>query len=208
MDKNYYIKKALPSISEDLIGEINKTALLKEIPRNTQILREGQYINVIPIVVEGLIKIIVRFEEKDLLLYYIKPGESCIMSFTAGLKDEPSRVIAIAEEDTTALLLPVNEVIKWTKQFTDFNTIFFHQYNLRYSELLNTIQHVLFNKMDSRLYNFIKERVELTNKNPLQISHRQIANELGTAREVISRTIKKLEAEEKVKQHSNSIELL
>ncbi|MCB0459358.1 MAG: Crp/Fnr family transcriptional regulator [Flavobacteriaceae bacterium] len=198
----------LPHLSNELLHEIELASSIKSLPANTEILREGQYVKVIPIVISGLIKIFTRYDDKELLLYYIKPGESCIMSFSAGLKDEPSKVVAVTEEDTTIIILPIDKVIKWTKQFTDFNTLFFQQYNLRYSELLDTIQHVLFDKMDVRLYNFIKERVELTNKNPLQISHRQIANEIGTAREVISRTIKKLEAEGKVKQHSNSIELL
>lgn len=208
MDKKLQLSKMLPHLSSELLNEIDLVSSIKYLPANTEILREGQYVKVIPIVISGLIKIFTRYDDKELLLYYIKPGESCIMSFSAGLKNEPSKVVAVTEEDTTIIILPIDKVIKWTKQFTDFNTLFFQQYNLRYSELLDTIQHVLFDKMDVRLYNFIKERVELTNKNPLQISHRQIANEIGTAREVISRTMKKLETEGKVKQHSNSIELL
>jgi CRP/FNR family transcriptional regulator len=208
MDKKLQLSKMLPHLSSELLNEIDLVSSIKYLPANTEILREGQYVKVIPIVISGLIKIFTRYDDKELLLYYIKPEESCIMSFSAGLKNEPSKVVAVTEEDTTIIILPIDKVIKWTKQFTDFNTLFFQQYNLRYSELLDTIQHVLFDKMDVRLYNFIKERVELTNKNPLQISHRQIANEIGTAREVISRTMKKLETEGKVKQHSNSIELL
>ena len=88
------------------------------------------------------------------------------------------------------------------------NTLFCQQFNLRYSELLDTIHHVLFDKMDKRLYDYLKKKILLTNKNPIKISHRQIATELGTAREVISRVMKKLENEGKLKQHTNSIELL
>ena len=208
MNKKEQLFKILPHLSNELLTEIDLVSSIKYLPANTEILREGQYVKVIPIVISGLIKIFTRYDDKELLLYYIKPSESCIMSFSAGLKDEPSKIVAVTEEETSIIILPIDKVIKWTKQFTDFNTLFFQQYNLRYSELLDTIQHVLFDKMDVRLFNFIKERIELTGKNPLQISHRQIANEIGTAREVISRTIKKLESEGKVKQHSNSIELL
>jgi CRP/FNR family transcriptional regulator len=163
---------------------------------------------VIPIVTKGLIKVFTRHEDKDLLLYYIKPDETCIMSFAASLKNEPSRVYAMTEEDTSAILLPVNKISEWINQFPDFNTLFFQQYNNRYGELLDTISHVLFNKIDKRLYDYLLEKKELTNKNPLKISHRQIASELGTAREVISRVMKKLENEGKVKQHTSSIEIL
>ena len=130
------------------------------------------------------------------------------MSFAASLKNEQSKVFAITEEDTEVILLPVDQVSLWIKQFPDINSLFFQQYNLRYSELLETINHILFNKMDKRLFDYLQTKVKLTNQNPIKISHSIIANELGTAREVISRIMKKLENEGKVKQLSNSIEIL
>jgi len=208
MERKTKISQALAHLNPDLVSEIMATAITKEIPRENEILREGQYVKVIPIVIEGLIKVFTRYEDKELLLYYIRPNESCIMSFAASLKNEPSKVFALTEQDTTALLLPVDKVSNWTRQFPDINALFYQQYNLRYSELLDTIHHVLFNRMDKRLFDYLQEKVSLTNHNPLKISHRQIANELGTAREVISRTMKKLETEKLVKQHSNSIEIL
>jgi CRP/FNR family transcriptional regulator len=202
------ISQIFPQLNSELVSEMVSSSVTKEIPGDSLILRAGQYVKVIPIVMEGLIKVFSRHEDKDLLLYYIRPHESCIMSFAASLKNEPSRVFAITEEDTSAILLPVDKVEGWIRQFPDFNSLFFQQYNLRYSELLDTINHLLFNKMDQRLYDYLKEKHQLTNRNPLKLSHRQIANDLGTAREVISRVMKKLEGEGKVKQHSSSIEIL
>jgi len=207
MNKNPKISKALSHLKPKLVSEISKVSITKEIPKDTEILREGQYVKVIPIVLNGLIKVYTRHKDKELLLYYIRPEESCVMSFSASLKNEPSKVYAQTEEDTTTLLLPVDKVSEWITQFPNLNSMFFQQYNLRYSELLDTIHHVLFEKMDKRFYEYLKEKVKFRNKNPLKISHRLIANELGTAREVISRVMKKLEQEEKVKQHSNSIEV-
>lgn len=198
----------LPYLSSELKTKIIAHATLKELPENIEILRQGQYIKVIPIVLSGLIKVFTQHENKELLLYYIKPNESCIMSFTASLKNEPSTVYAITEEPTTALLLPIEQTSAWIKEYPDMNMLFYQQYNLRYSELLSTIHHVLFNKMDQRLFEYLKEKSELTHKKIIKMSHRQIANELGTAREVISRVMKKLETEGKVKQHSNTIEVL
>jgi len=207
MEHNPEINKALSYLNPELLLEITKAAITKEIPVDTEILREGQFVKVIPIVLKGLIRVYTRHKDRDLLLYYIRPKESCIMSFAASLKNEPSKVFALTEEDTTALLLPVDKVSNWIKQYPNLNDLFYQQYNLRYSELLDTIHHVLFENMDTRLYNYLKEKVNLTNKNPLKISHKQIASELGTAREVISRVMKKLELEGKVKQHSNGIEI-
>jgi CRP/FNR family transcriptional regulator, anaerobic regulatory protein len=198
----------LPNLSIALQEQITNNATLVEIPADTEILREGQYVKVIPLVLEGLVKVFTKYEDKELLLYYIQPNESCVMSFTASLKNEPSKVYAITDENCKLLLLPVDKVAQWIGEFPDLNNLFFQQYNLRYSDLLETINQLLFDKMDKRLLDYLKEKVALTKKNPLKISHRQIASELGTAREVISRVMKKLEQEAKVKQLSTTIELL
>lgn len=198
----------LPNLSIALQEQITNNSALVEIPADTEILREGQYVKVIPLVLEGLVKVFTKYEDKELLLYYIQPNESCIMSFTASLKNEPSKVYAITDENCKLLLLPVDKVAQWIGEFPDLNNLFFQQYNLRYSDLLETINQLLFDKMDKRLLDYLKEKVALTKKNPLKISHRQIASELGTAREVISRVMKKLEQEAKVKQLSTTIEIL
>jgi len=197
----------LSHLSSDLVAEITAESKSVTIAADTEILRAGQFVKVIPIVLDGLIKVYTRHEERELLLYYIQPNESCVMSFAAGIKNEPSRVYAQTEEETTALLLPVEKIAKWTLQYPDLNTLFFQQYNLRYRDLLDTIHHVLFDKIDKRLFDYLQEKVRITGTNPIKISHRQIANELGTVREVVSRVMKKLENEGKLTQHSNSIEI-
>jgi len=201
------IPKVLPGLDAALITEIQQAAIIKHIPKDTEILKEGQYVKVIPIVTKGLIKVYTQHKDKELLLYYIKPEESCIMSFAACLNNEPSKVFAITEDDTDALLLPADKITDWIKKFPAINTLFFGMYNLRYTELLETIHHLLFTRLDERLYHYLKERSQLTNANPLKISHKQIATELGTAREVVTRVMKRLEQEGKVKQRSNSIEI-
>ncbi len=199
---------ALSSLPVELAEEIKEYASVKKIPAGTGILRAGQYVKVIPLVLEGLIKVVTVYEDKELLLYYIAPGESCIMTFMAGLQNEPSKISAMTEEETTALLLPTTRVYEWGNRYPAFNTLFFIQYNARYSDLLETIHQVLFENMDKRLFEYLKKKTHLTGRNPIKISHRQIANDLGTAREVISRVMKKLEHEGKVRQYTNSIEII
>ena len=202
------LSKLLTPLHPDLRKELEAHAILKEVPQGTEILREGQYVKVIPIVLEGLIKVFSRHEEKELLLYYIKPQESCIMSFAAGMKNEPSKIFAVAEEDTSALLLPTDKVALWVRDYPEANHLFFQQYNLRYSDLLTTIHQLLFERMDKRLLDYLVNKSLLTGRNPIKISHRQIAAELGTAREVISRIMKKLENDGKIRQEANTIEIL
>ncbi|MEZ4933075.1 MAG: Crp/Fnr family transcriptional regulator [Saprospiraceae bacterium] len=171
-------------------------------------MREGQYIKVIPIVLEGSIKVFSSHDDKELLLYYIEPTESCVMSFSAGLWNAPSRVRAVAEEDTETLLLPVADVNQWVRTYPKLNELFFQQFNQRYDDLLHTIHQLLFEKMDKRLMDYLTEKSEVLNSRFLDLRHHQIAREMGSAREVISRVMKKLEKEKLVKQHPNGIEIL
>lgn len=201
-------RERIKFLGADLVSELEEYANIQEVPANTVLLRDGQYVKVIPLVLKGLIKVFVSFEEKELLLYYIQPGESCIMSFSASLKNEPSRIMAITEEDSVVLLLPVDKVGHWVKQFPGINQLFYQQYNLRYAELLDTINHLLFGRLDTRLYNYLLEKARLKGERVLSLKHKQIAAELGTAREVVTRVIKRLEQEGKVKQTEGGIEVI
>lgn len=207
METIQLIKKAIPYLRPELIEAMaNETIVSLE--KDTEILRQGQYVKVIPVVLEGVAKVFSRIEDKELLLYYIQPNESCIMSFASSLKNHPSPVFASIEETSKVLLLPVAKVHQWLKDFPEINTLFYQQYNLRYSDLLDTINHLVFDKLDVRVYDYLKQRATILKTNELHISHRKIAAELGTAREVVSRIVKKLEQDNKLLQRKNCIEIL
>jgi len=196
------------SLPESLVREIREQSVRKRFEEGQEILREGQFVSAIPVVLEGLVKVYTRYEERELLLYYIEPEESCIMSFSAGMGQEPSQIYAQTEAPSELLLLPVEGVRRWMREFPVLNGLFFQQYRQRYSELLETIHHVLFNKLHVRLYEHLKRKASLRDTSELFVSHQQLADELGTVREVITRTVKKLEAEGLVRQNGQRIEIL
>lgn len=197
----------LPTLPLSLREEIQERGKIVEIPAGEEILREGQYVKVIPLVLTGLVKVFSQYEDKELLLYYIEPSESCIMSFSASLWNLPSKVFATTEDHSEILLLPVPDVNEWVKRYPTFNQLFFGQFNKRYEDLLATIHQVLFQRMDERLLRYLREKAERLGTPILDIRHHQIARELGTAREVISRVLKKLEQEQFVVQHPHGIEI-
>ncbi|WP_299121848.1 Crp/Fnr family transcriptional regulator [uncultured Winogradskyella sp.] len=201
-------KNLLSFLKPPLLEKVLENSSIKEFQKGTEILREEQYVKVLPIVLEGLVKVYSRFNDKELLLYYIQPSQSCVMTFYASLKNTPSKVYASVEEDSKILLIPVRLLPKWLKDFPDFNQLFYDQFNLRYSELLDTIGHLLTDRMDKRLYEHLKNKSELTNNSSIKMSHNQIANELGTAREVVTRLLKKLELESKIIQDSGGIKII
>ena len=197
------IQKQLAFLGPRLIEQIEQHGVIQSVPINTEILREDQYVKVIPIVLEGLVKVYSRFGDRELLLYYIQPAQSCVMSFSASLKNSPSRVFAITEQDSQILLIPVDKISGWLKDYPRLGTLFYEQYDMRYAELLDTIHHILINKLDKRLYDYLVEKSQKLGQEKLRLSHGQIANELGTVREVITRVMKKLEIEGLVEQTKN-----
>lgn len=202
------IHKQLQFLGKSLVSKLLEISSILEIKNNTEILKEGQYVKAIPIVISGLLKVFTRHEDKELLLYYIKPSESCIMSFSSSMSNDKSSIYAKTDEDSVLLLIPSEKVNILTSEFPEFNNLFHQQYKVRYNDLLETINQLVFTNLDQRLYKFLKDTASIKKENPLKISHRQIANELGTAREVISRVMKKLEKEQKIIQSTDSIKIL
>jgi len=203
----YLIEAKFNYLGKDLIAELLAVSVVKIFPVNTELVREGQYVKYIPIVLTGLVKVFTHFEEKELLLYYIKPEQSCIMSFSSSINNDKSKFFAITEEESSVLLIPSDKIAKWVIEFPTINMLFYQQYDLRYSELVETIHQMLYYKLDKRLLDYLSERIKVTGKNPIKISHKEIANDLGTAREVVSRLVKKMEKQNLLKQNHDSIEL-
>lgn len=208
MTNEDFIKLRFGYLGKPLVEQMLDFGRFETFPANSELMKEGQYVKVVPIVISGLVKIYTRFEDKELLLYYIKPEQSCIMSFSSFLNDGRSKIFAIAEEESVALLLPADKVTQWINEFPNINKLFYKQYDLRYIELVDTINQMLYHKLDKRLLDYLKSRIEATGKNPTKITHKEIATELGTAREVISRLVKKFEKQGVLKQHTEGIELV
>lgn len=202
------IKKFLPHVGAQLQNAFAQEGILKELPAHTEILQEGKHVTLIPLVLEGLIKVYTRNEERELLLYYIEPRESCVMSFLAGIKNQPSKIFATTELPSKLLLLPSRSVETWIEKFPSLNYLFYDLYNTRYSELIDTLNQLIFQRLDSRIYDYLKEKSRVTATRLLDLRHREIAQELGTSREVITRVLKKLEKEGKIKQTEKGLELI
>lgn len=173
------------------------------------ILNENAYIKAIPIVTSGSIKVIrTDDDDKEILLYYIRAGESCIMSFLGGIHHDTSKVKAVVEEETEILFIPVDKVTLLIKEFPEWLDYIFRLYHKRFEELLEVVNAIAFKKLDERLFNFIKKKCELTQSQTLNVTHEQLANELGTARVVVSRLLKHMEDQGLVKLGRNKITLV
>ncbi|HOZ96972.1 MAG TPA: Crp/Fnr family transcriptional regulator [Niabella sp.] len=194
--------------SPEIRKRLQDHGIVKTFQTDQIILNENAYIRSIPLVMNGSIRVMRTDEEdKEILLYYIRPGESCIMSFLGGMHQNTSKVKAIAEEKTEVLFIPMEKVSGLIKEFPEFLDYIFRLYHKRFEELLEVVNAVAFKKMDERLLDNIKKKSELNQTNTLNITHEQLANELGTARVVVSRLLRQMETNELVILGRNKIVL-
>jgi len=197
----------LPFHDAELKGLLSTQGIRKRVPEGTILLQEGAFVQAVPIVLEGLLKVERYDTERELLLYYIRPGESCIMSFQAALREQPSRVVATAEVDTELLLLPAAVVGDWHRRFPVLQQYYLDLFTLRYEGLISTIDQLAFRKLDDRLLHYLKEKAQALGQQVLSLTHQQIASELGTSREVVSRILKKLERDGQLALGRNEIRM-
>ncbi|WP_343744842.1 Crp/Fnr family transcriptional regulator [Chitinophaga sp.] len=195
--------------SPELVEQLYENGIRKEYKTGSIILDENASIRSIHIVTKGTLKVI-RTEEdgREILLYYIKAGESCIMSFLGGMHHETSKVKAEVEEDAEILFLPMDKVSLFIKEYPQWLDYIFRLYHKRFEDLLEIVNAITFKKTDERLLSLLRKKRELTGNKTLSLTHEQLANELGTARVVVSRLLKQLEENGVVQLGRNKITLM
>ncbi len=196
-------------LSKEINKKLETFSITKTFKEGEIILNENAYIRSIPIVKKGSLRVMRTDEEgKEILLYYIKPGETCIMSFLGGIHDDSSKIKAVAEEETEILLVPVDKVSFLIKEYPEWLDYIFKLYHKRFEELLEVVNAIAFKKMDERILQLLREKNKLTGSSEINTTHQQLADELGTARVVVSRLLKQMETEGMVKLSRNKISLL
>jgi len=191
-----------------LVEELERESKLLEIHNDTTILNIGDYVKVVPLVIEGRIKVMRNDESgKEVLLYYINPGESCALSIAAGLNNKKSAAYAITSNDTKLLAIPIDKLDSMIRTYPYLNKFVLELFHQRFNELINFIDAISFKNVDTRLINYLEKSLTPENGNFIYATHKQIAEELGTAREVVSRLLKQLEKDGKVTNHRGKIEI-
>ncbi len=195
------IKNDFPQLASSslLVKEITKYGSIHHFIKDTVILKEDSFVKVIPLVVSGLIKIYKEEENgNEVLLYYIKPGETCIVSVITGEKNEKVNVKGVVEEDVDVILLPKNKLYELRKNFPQWNLFIYNSFNDKFDEVIDMVKVLTFSNKEKRLFDFLIKKANLNETKTVFKSHQEIANELGSSREVISRLLKKLEKDGKV----------
>lgn len=199
-----------PQIAEvKLQEEIVDVGKIMSFERGEVIMDFGSYIKLMPLVIEGSIKVVREDEQgNEVFLYYLEPGQTCSMSFTCCMMNKQSILRTVAEEDTTMIGIPIRHMDDWMNKYQSWKNFVMLSYDNRMSELLKTIDGIAFHKMDERLLDYLKKKAQITNTPVLTVTHQEIALDLNASREAISRLLKQAEKMGKVKLGRNKVELL
>lgn len=201
-------KELFTQFEPALFELIEKNAVERSFNAGDVIMRTGQYIKSAVLVLEGQIKIYRENPEGgEFLMYYLGPGQACAVSMICALQSQTSEIMAKAEEDTQVLMVPVQLMDEMMSKYKSWYQFVIQTYKSRFDELLSVVDDIAFRNMDERLEFYLKRHAERTNKKNIELSHQQIADDLNSSREVISRLLKKMEQRNLLKLHRNMIEL-
>lgn len=202
------LRKSYPLFEDELVEEIEEQGELRTFPANEILMRKGQFIRSTMLVLNGLIKIYREDDDgNEFLMYYLKPGEACALSLVCAAKHEASPIMAKTVVETEVMMVPVDTMSEWMSKFKSWYQFVIETYRARFDELLITLDNVAFRSMDERLEFYLKRAKDAQQTTLLNISHQEIAQELNTSREVISRLLKKMEQKGLVGLQRNAIEL-
>ena len=193
---------------QNLNQELANVAVVRNFKRGDMILREESYIRSIPLISKGILRVLKEDSDGNrFTLYYIKAGESCVMSLLGAVFQETSKLSAIVEEDAELILIPVEKASVWLQKYPEWADFFLRLYHRRFEELLNVVNQIAFGNLEVRLHRLLIQKAQLNNSSTISVTHEELAQELATSRVVVSRELKKLEKQGVIKMGRNQIEL-
>ena len=194
---------------EKLLEEIAQVAVLRDFEEGDILIDFGDYIKKMPLLLNGAIKILREdFDEGELLLYFLEKGDTCAMTLACCMGETKSEIRAVAEMKGQLVMIPVAKMEEWLGKYKSWRNYVFNSYNNRLKEMLSAIDNLAFMNMDERLLNYLYDKSKINKSREINTTHQDIAYDLHTSRVVISRLLKALENEGRIRLHRASIELL
>ncbi len=193
----------------ELIEEILQVGTLRQIKAGELMIDVGDELTQVPLLLSGAIKIIREDAKGDeIVLYYLERGDTCAISFVNCLHQRKSIFRGIAEKDSEAVFVPVQMIEEWMIKYRSWRHFVVDSYHLRLLEMVEAIESLAFMQMDGRLFKYLTDKAKIMRSTTLNTTHQDLADDLNTSRVVVSRLLKQLEREKKIKLNRNRIEVL
>ena len=182
-----------PTFEKELLKEISDKGEWKIFKTEEKLVRTGQYFRSILLIMEGLIKVYREDEDgNEFFMYYLQPGQACALSMKCPEKIEKSEIMAKAIAETTIIAVPFDQMDEWMTKYKSWYHFVMDTYRKRVEELLVTIDDIAFRKLDDRLISYLQKAKKIYHSSILTINNTELAEELNSSREVVSRLMKKL----------------
>lgn len=192
-----------------LLEEITRIGTLREVPADFELIDIGEPIKGVPLMLSGAIKISREdINGDELLLYYLEEGDSCAITMAWEMGQQKSQIRAVTELPSQLIMVPLSAIEDWSSRFPSWRKFIFQSYHKRMEELLATVDSIAFDQLEKRLWAYLVEKKRVIKVNTLSITHQTIAQEMHSSRVVISRLLKRLEVDQKIRLHRNAIELI
>jgi CRP/FNR family transcriptional regulator len=208
MIDHQFIVNKFGFLGNDFVNEVHEYGVTDKIKAKTELIREGEKIKFIPFMIRGSVKVYCLNDGRELIYYYVRNNESCVMTFSSIFSNYISKIYAITEEESEVLLIPVSVMHDWLVRFPGINRVFYQEYDKRFIDVMNMVNEAVFHRLDKRVLNYIKQQITITGNHPIKLTHREIASNLGTSREVVSRVLKKIENEGEIFQGKDGIRVV
>jgi CRP/FNR family transcriptional regulator, anaerobic regulatory protein len=201
------LRQSLPNLTDPkLLDRLLEKGQLATFEPGKTLMEPGQFVKAVPLVLDGSIKIMRMDEDgKELFLYYLEAGETCALSLTCCSASRPSEIKAVVEEKVNVLFVTIQVHESLMDEFKQWKDFVSSTYQHRFHEMLVVLDAIAFKRMDERLMSYIVTKMKQLKTNELHTTHQEVANELGTAREVISRLLKQLEKKKWIELGRNVI---
>ncbi|WP_407427852.1 Crp/Fnr family transcriptional regulator [Arcticibacter sp.] len=204
-----HLLASFPQFEPGLVRILSEHASLKYFEAGDLLMNTGQNMRFTMLIVEGSVKLYREAEDgSEFFMYYIQPGEACALSMICSTKQGTSEVKASAVDKTTVLAVPTGLMDDLMRTYKTWYYFVLETYRARFEELLVVIDHIAFKAMDERLALYLMKQHEDLKTRKLVLTHGEIARDLNSSREVISRLLKKMEQQKKVILHRSYIEYL
>ena len=202
------LMRMFPMFDRELADYLTEIAETKTFEEGTVLMKTGQYFRASMLIISGRVKLYREGEDGgEFFMYFLEGGNACALSMICATRNQTSEIMAVADEETEVLMIPIQHMDELMTRHKSWYYFVLETYRNRFEELLVVIDNIAFKNMDERLDWYLK-RQEAKMGKQLPLTHQQIANDLNSSREVISRLLKKMEKNQLLVLHRNSIEML
>jgi CRP/FNR family transcriptional regulator len=199
------LQKIFPQFDPELIQFLERVAQIAEYREGDMIMRTGQYFKNAIVILDGRVKLYREGENgEEFFLYFLGRGNACALSMICATKNETSQLKAQAITPVKALSIPLQFMDELMRNHRNWYYFVLENYRNRFEEILQVVDQIAFHSMDEKLEFYLKRQFQVLGKT-ITITHQQIADDLNSSREVISRLLKKLENQNRVSVSRNEI---